>query len=32
LGIDWSHVETMSDLQTGLRAALTGMQAQKGTR
>lgn len=24
LGIDWSHFETMSDLQTGLRAVLTG--------
>jgi PAS domain S-box-containing protein len=23
LGIDWSHIETMSDLQTGLRAVLT---------
>ncbi len=32
LGVDWSHFETMSDLQTGLRAALTGMQAQKETR
>jgi rsbT co-antagonist protein RsbR len=26
LGIDWSGIETLSDLQTGLRAALTGMK------
>lgn len=32
LGIDWSHFETMSDLQTGLKAALTGLQARKGSR
>jgi rsbT co-antagonist protein RsbR len=24
LGIDWSHIETMTDLQTGLRAVLAG--------
>jgi rsbT co-antagonist protein RsbR len=26
LGIDWSGIETLSDLQTGLRAALTKMR------
>jgi DNA-binding LacI/PurR family transcriptional regulator/anti-anti-sigma regulatory factor len=32
LGIDWSRIETMSDLQTGLRAVLTGLKRkERGT-
>ena len=30
LGIDWSHIETMTDLQTGLRAVLTGQKRRGG--
>jgi rsbT co-antagonist protein RsbR len=30
LGIDWSDIETLSDLQTGLRAALTRMRRHAG--
>jgi rsbT co-antagonist protein RsbR len=29
LGIDWSHIETMTDLQTGLRAVLTGQRGER---
>jgi PAS domain S-box-containing protein len=29
LGIDWSHIETMTDLQTGLRAVLTGQKRRE---
>jgi DNA-binding LacI/PurR family transcriptional regulator/anti-anti-sigma regulatory factor/putative methionine-R-sulfoxide reductase with GAF domain len=29
LGIDWSPIETMADLQTGLRAVLTGRRSER---
>jgi anti-anti-sigma regulatory factor len=28
LGIDWSGIKTVGDLQTGLRAALAGLKKQ----
>jgi hypothetical protein len=30
LGIDWSGIETLSDLQTGLRVALASMGLRVG--